>query len=212
MTDPVLVRAARTAVRVPGAEAPYDTAHVTVRYRALPAQTTAERMSGRLQADPAGGPYPVAVLLSGINVGADAYAWLAVRLVEAGFVAVTYDWVGELFPPSEHGPGDYGLTPGIDLGAVGPDTYGSRPTTQALRPVLEAVAALAETGPLAGLVDTEAVALFGHSAGGTVALQSARPAWFPRSAPSPRTARTRWRRRCSATRRAPCSRLPSRCR
>ncbi|KAA1420488.1 alpha/beta hydrolase [Mumia zhuanghuii] len=184
MTDPaldraVLVRAVRTAVRVPSADAPYDTAHVTVRYPALPAQNTVERMSGRLQADATGAPYPVAVLLSGINVGADAYAWLAVRLVEAGFVAVTYDWVGELFPATEQTPADHGLTPGVDIGAVGPDTYGTRPTTPALRPVLDAVAALGEDGPLAGMIDTGAVALFGHSAGGTVALQSARPAWFP---------------------------------
>ncbi|WP_167003641.1 alpha/beta hydrolase [Mumia sp. ZJ430] len=179
MNDPVLARALRTAVRIPGAEAPYDTAHVTVRYPALPATTTAERMSGRLAADPAGAPYPLAVILSGVNVCADAYAWLAVRLVEAGFVAVTYDWVGELFPPSEHSAGEYGLTPGVDLGTVGPDTYGSGPTTQALRPVLGAVTALGESGPLAGLLDTGAVALFGHSAGGTVALQSASPQWFP---------------------------------
>ncbi|MGH1564977.1 hypothetical protein [Mumia sp. DW29H23] len=179
MSRPVLVRAVRTAARIPGAAAPYDTAHVTVRYPALPASTTAERMSGRLPADPAGAPYPLVVVLSGVNVAADAYAWLAVRLVEEGFVAVTYDWVGELFPASKHGPGEQGLTPGVDLSVVGPDTYGTAPTTQALRPVLYAVAALGESGPLEGLLDVGAVGLFGHSAGGTVALQSASPQWFP---------------------------------
>ncbi|MBW9205572.1 hypothetical protein KV102_16215 [Mumia sp. zg.B53] len=178
MSPAVLVRAVRTAVGVPGAPAPYDTAHVTVRYPALPATTTAERMSGRLPADPAGAPYPLAVILSGVNVAADAYSWLAVRLVEAGFVAVTYDWVAELFPGKD-GPADVGLTPGVDLATVGPQTYGSGPTTPALRPVLDAVAALGEAGPLAGLLDVDTVALFGHSAGGTVALQSASPRWFP---------------------------------
>ncbi|KHL15789.1 hypothetical protein CLV56_0573 [Mumia flava] len=172
MAAPALVRALRTATRIPGAEAPYDTAHVTVRYPALAARTDAERMSGRLAADPAGGPYPVVVLLSGVNVAAEAYAWLATTLVESGFVAVTYDWVGELFA------GEHGLTPGVDLGAVGPDTYGRRPTTQALGPVLETVGRLGHHGPLAGLLEPGAVGLFGHSAGGTVALQSARPAWF----------------------------------
>lgn len=168
-----LVRTVRTAVRIPGTEAPYDTAHVTVRYPALPPQDDVERMSGQLRAAPDGAPYPVVVLVSGVNCAADSYRWLAFALVEAGFVVVGYDWVGLLFP------GQYGLTPGVDIEAVGPDHYGERPTTPALAPVLEAVAGLNETGPLAGLLDLDNVALFGHSAGGTVILQSARAGWFP---------------------------------
>lgn len=168
-----LVRTARTAVRVPGAEAPYDTVHLTVRYPARPPQDSVEQMSGQLQADPDGAPFPVVVLVSGVNVAADSYRWLAFELVEAGFVVVGYDWVGELFP------GQYGLTPGVDIVACGPDHYGERPTTPALAPVLEAVAGLNGSGPLSGLLDLDNVALFGHSAGGTVVLQSARPAWFP---------------------------------
>ncbi|WP_082574462.1 MULTISPECIES: alpha/beta hydrolase family protein [unclassified Nocardioides] len=169
----MLVRSLRTAVRIPGAEAPYDTAHVTVRYPALAARDDVERMSGRLAVDPAGAPYPVVVLVSGVNCPADAYRWLAFRLVEAGFVVVGYDWVGQLFP------GEHGLTPGVDIVAAGPEHYGERPTTPALGPVLEAVAGLNEAGQLAGLLDLDKVGLFGHSAGGTVILQSARPAWFP---------------------------------
>lgn len=168
-----LVRSLRTAVRVPGAEAPYDTVHLTVRYPARPPQDSVEQMSGMLQADPDGAPFPVVVLVSGVNVAADSYRWLAFELVEAGFVVVGYDWVGELFP------GQYGLTPGVDIVAAGPDHYGERPTTPALAPVLEAVAALNESGQLAGLLDLENVGLFGHSAGGTVVLQSTRPTWFP---------------------------------
>ena len=108
-------------------------------------------MSGRLAADAAGAPYPVVVLVSGVNCPADAYRWLAFRLVEAGFVVVGYDWVGQLFP------GEYGLTPGVDIVAAGPDHYGERPTTPALGPVLEAVAALNESGQLAGLLDLDKV-------------------------------------------------------
>jgi len=168
-----LVRSLRTAVRVPGAQAPYDTVHITVRYPARPPQDSVEEMSGMLQADPDGAPFPVVVLVSGVNVAADSYRWLAFELVEAGFVVVGYDWVGELFP------GQYGLTPGVDILAAGPDHYGERPTTPALAPVLEAVAGLNGSGQLAGLLDLDKVALFGHSAGGTVVLQSARPSWFP---------------------------------
>lgn len=169
----MLVRSLRTATRVPGAAAPYDTVHLTVRYPALAPRDDAERMSGRLAADGGGAPYPVVVLVSGVNCPADAYRWLAFRLVEAGLVVVGYDWVGELFP------GEQGLTPGVDLAAAGPEQYGARPTTPALRPVLDAVTTMNHTGPLAGLLDLDRVGVFGHSAGGTVLLQSARPQWFP---------------------------------
>ncbi|MEQ6903308.1 hypothetical protein [Nocardioides sp. YIM 152588] len=170
---PPLVRSHRTAVRVPGAAAPYDTAHVTVRYPALPAETDVERMSGMLRPDTAAAPYPVVVLMPGINVSSAGYLDLAVALARRGLVAVTFDWVGELFP------GQHGLTPGVDVAAVGPDTYGTRPTTPVLRPLLDALADANRGGPLAGALDLARVGLFGHSAGGTVALQSARPEWFP---------------------------------
>lgn len=173
MAQPPLVRALRDAVRVPGAVAPYDTVHLTVRYPARAAETTAERMSGVLPAHADGAPYPVVVVLPGVNVAAEGYRWLATALVEAGYVCATFDWVGELFP------GQHGLTPGVDLAAVTPEAYGQRPTTPALAPVLEALARLGAGGVLAGLLDLDRVALLGHSAGGTVALQSASPAWFP---------------------------------
>ncbi len=166
-----VIRAQRTAVRVPGAPVPLDTAHVTLRYPALPATTDVERMSGVLPADPAGAPYPVVVLVPGVNVAAESYRWLALRLAEVGLVAVTFDWVTELFP------GQVGLSPGVALDAVTPDSYGSKPSTPALQPILAALAEL--DGPLAGLLDLDRVALVGHSAGGTVALQSAGPDWFP---------------------------------
>ncbi len=168
----VLVRTHRLGVRVPGEPEPYDTLHVTVRHPALPASNDLERMSGMLRPDPSGAPYPVVVVMPGINVASSGYTELATALASAGIIAVTFDWIGQLFP------GQQGLTPGVDLGAVGPETYGSRPTTQALGPLLDALAQVNADGPLAGLLDLDRVGLFGHSAGGTVALQSARPEWF----------------------------------
>ncbi|WP_162598770.1 hypothetical protein [Nocardioides gilvus] len=173
MDNQVVVRAYRDAVRVPGAPAPHDTVHLTVRHPALPASTDAQRMSGMLEVDRTRAPHPVVVVLGGVNVASAGYTWLAVELVRSGFVAVTYDWVGELFP------GQVGLTPGVDVGVATPEAYGSAPTTPALRPLLDRLHQLNGSGALAGMLDLTRVVLLGHSAGGTVALQSASSDWFP---------------------------------
>ncbi|MET7425130.1 alpha/beta hydrolase [Dactylosporangium sp. NPDC005555] len=166
------VRSLWSAVTIPGAPDPFATAHLKVHYPALVTGSDAERLSGVFQADPSGGPYPVVLVLSGINVGQDAYRWLAVELAGQGFAVVTYDWVGPLFA------GQVGITPGVDLALARPGTYGDGPTCQALDPILRRLAALdADEGPLRGALDLDRVALFGHSAGGTVALQSGR--FFP---------------------------------
>jgi dienelactone hydrolase len=163
------VRSVWWAATIPGAEAPFDTAHLRVFYPARPTGSDAERLSGVFPADPAGAPYPVAVIVSGVNVGQEAYRWLAVELASRGYVAVTYDWVGELFG------GLKGITPGVELAAARPDAYGTRATTPSVPAVFSALAAM--TGPVAGLLDLGNVGLVGHSAGGTVILQSAR--FFP---------------------------------
>ncbi|MEU8243094.1 dienelactone hydrolase family protein [Actinoplanes missouriensis] len=163
------VRSVWWAATIPGAEAPFDTAHLRVFYPAMPTGSDAERLSGVFPADPSQAPYPVVVIVSGVNVGQEAYRWLAVELASRGYVAVTYDWVGELFG------GLKGITPGVELAAAKPDAYGTRATTPSVPAVLSALAGM--TGPVAGLLDLENVALVGHSAGGTVILQSAR--FFP---------------------------------
>lgn len=173
MSSEAVVRAYRDAVRVPGAPSPYDTVHLTVRHPAQPASTDVQRMSGMLEPDRDHAPYPVVVVLPGINVASSGYTWLAQELVRAGHVVVTYDWVGELFP------GQFGLTPGVDIAVATPQSYGSAPTTPALRPLLDRLGELNESGSMAGMLDLTRVALLGHSAGGTVALQSASSDWFP---------------------------------
>ncbi|GGM05831.1 alpha/beta hydrolase family protein [Dactylosporangium sucinum] len=157
------VRSRWHAVRIPGAPEPFDTAVLKVHYPALVTGSDEERLSGNFRADPANAPYPVVLILSGINVGQDAYRWLATDLAARGFAAVTYDWVGPLFA------GQVGLTPGVDLALARPDTYGQGPTCPAIAPIVSALAGL-----LDGALDTTRLALVGHSAGGTVALQSAR--------------------------------------
>lgn len=168
MTD---VRAVHTACTVPGHQAPFDTAHVKVFYPAAPTGDMTERMTGVVAADSSGSPYPVVVLANGINVTPDSYRWLAEALVRRGYVVVTYSFVTEVF-----GTG-IAVSPGIDVEVLRPETWGSAPCGTALAPVLEAVAKLG--APLEGLLDLDRVALVGHSAGGSVVLQSADPRWFP---------------------------------
>lgn len=161
------VRSEWRACRVPGLKEPYDTAHLRVFYPARPTGSDAERLTGVVPADAGRAPFPVVLLLPGINVPADSYRWLAVLLAERGLVAVTAELVGELFG------GSHGVTPGIDLEACAPGAYGTRATTPLIGAVLAALAEPAPASPTAGLLDLERVVLGGHSAGGTVALQSA---------------------------------------
>lgn len=165
-----LVRSLWWSIRTDG-EAPFDTAHLKVYYPAVASGDDAERLTGVFAPDPAQAPYPVVVFMSGVNVGQDSYRRYATAVAASGFVVVTMDRVAELFG------GQRGLTPGVDIDAARPDAYGTRPTCPTIGAVLEALADLNELAPLRGALDLDRVALGGHSAGGTVVLQSAR--FFP---------------------------------
>ena len=68
--------------------------------------------------------------------------------------------------------------PGLDLTALTPEAWSTRPSATVIGPLLDALVADNTTGPLAGLLDLDRVVLAGHSAGGPVALLNANPAWF----------------------------------
>ncbi|MFA1547876.1 dienelactone hydrolase family protein [Actinomadura chokoriensis] len=148
-----------------GGPAPFGTAHLKVYYPARAEGTDAERLSGVIPPDPQNAPYPVVVFCSGVNVEQAVYRELAAGVAAAGFVVVTFDRVAELFG------GQYGLTPGVDLDAARPDAYGTRPTCPAIPAVLDALSGI---DLLKDVLDLDRIALGGHSAGGTVVLQSAR--------------------------------------
>ncbi|MFC6879295.1 MULTISPECIES: alpha/beta hydrolase family protein [Actinomadura] len=158
------VRSLWWAARTGGAP-PFDTAHLKVYYPARPQGTDAERLTGVMPPDRSGAPYPVVLFCSGVNVAQEGYRAFATALASAGHAVVTFDRVGDLYG------GQVGITPGVDVEAAGPEVYGSRPTCPALGAVLES---LADIETLKGAIDLGRVALGGHSAGGTVALQSAR--------------------------------------
>jgi len=140
------------AVALPGETAPYDRATLKV---FCPAAAAAEESSEK--------KLPVVVFLPGYNVEPEAYGWLAKALAARGVVAVTYTTL------TENG-GTVSLSPGIDFGALAPETFGSKVSATALAAVLAALAALE-------MVDSTKVILGGHSAGGTMALLNARSDW-----------------------------------
>jgi len=168
-----LVRAHHGAVAVPGAASPYDVAHYRVFHPARFTGAETERQTGRLPADDTAAPWPVLILLGGINVNPDGYRWLAEHLAGAGVATVLVHHVGEVTP------GDVGLSPGLDIAALTPAEWRRRPSATVVGPLLDALAAAQADGPLAGLLDLHRVVLAGHSAGATVALLNADPAWFP---------------------------------
>ncbi|WP_419848023.1 alpha/beta hydrolase [Candidatus Poriferisocius sp.] len=133
------------------------------------------RLTGQVPADAADAPWPIVVVLPGINVAPDSYRWLAHRLVADGLCVVTYAAIGSL------GPAGRGITPGLDLAALAPDTIGTRPSSTALGPLLACLAELAadEQCPVAGHLDLVRVVVGGHSAGGTTALHNSDPSWVP---------------------------------
>ena len=172
MSEPQpMVRCLFRAIASPLAGAP--TLSARTYYPALYSGELQQRNTGLLPAARDRAPYPVAILMPGINVSPDAYGWLAMALVNAGFVAMTYGWIVEEMP------GLPALSPGLDIGALAPDVYGSRPSATALSAVIEDLATQNLTGTLTDCLDLDRILLGRHSAGGSVALFNARPDWFP---------------------------------
>lgn len=152
-----------------------DAALATLYYPGDDQRLSEARLTGQVPALEADAPWPVVVLMPGINVAPDGYRWLAHRLVAAGLCVATYAVIGSL------GPAGRGITPGLDLAALAPDTIGTRPSATALGPLLASLAELsdADDTPVAGQVDLSRVVVGGHSAGGTVALHNSDPDWVP---------------------------------
>ena len=167
------VRAIYRAIAIPDCAAPYDRASLKVFYPAHYGDSAEERNSGVVPANAALAPFPVVIMMPGINVGPEAYTWLASALAEQGIVTVTYTLVAEEMP------GYISLTPGLSITALTPEHYGKHASATAVAPILEDLQALNNEGVLAGMLDLQRVVLGGHSAGGTVALLNANADWFP---------------------------------
>lgn len=170
------VRALYRSTKVESAPAPYDTIHLKVFYPAQMSGSEQENNLGIVPADSEKAPFPVVIFLGGINCSWEVYQWLAIELVEQGIVVVTFNWVAENLP------GVIGLTPGVNLAMLSPNTYGTGATASALPAILTELENLQTNSLLAGMLDLRKVILGGHSAGGRVALESADPRFFPQIA------------------------------
>jgi dienelactone hydrolase len=142
---------------------------VTLFYPADPRDLPGARLTGILPVA-TDSRLPGVVIMPGVNVTPDSYRWLASELAAADLVVAVYSLVEDL------GPLGHGITPGFDLAALAPEALGTRPSASVLGDVID----LLTGDPLLGdHVDPDRLALGGHSAGGTMALQNAQPAWFP---------------------------------
>ena len=77
------VRAFYRVAAIPGASAPYDRVNLKIYYPCAYGDSPEERNTGLIPARSEAAPFPVVVLLPGINLGPSGSAWLARQLALA---------------------------------------------------------------------------------------------------------------------------------
>ncbi len=169
----IAVRAFYRAAKVAARVAPYDNLTLKIHYPSKYGNTFQERDTGFIPPDETHAPFPVVIVMPGINISLEAYGWIAGALARAGFIAVTYNWVtieiGDLVSAS----------PGLTLQALHRDHYGNQPSCPALPAILDELKQVQRNSLLAGHLDLDRLVLGGHSAGGTMALVNANSDWYP---------------------------------
>ena len=161
------------AFKVDTLKPPYDTGIARVYYPARLSASPDAQDTGTIPFDDRLPPSPVVIFFQGINTDPAGYRWLAESLAAAGIVTVTYQLV------TEELPGLVAATPGLDMEALAPDAFGTRPSAVAMPAILSMLTRLNRQGTLAGKLDLDRLAFGGHSAGGTLALLNANRDWFP---------------------------------
>ncbi len=161
-------RAIFRAIHIEGKPAPFDTIFLKIFYPAFAPQDDTERNSGILAPDAQHAPFPVVLILNGVNCPPEAYGWLAQSLCERGFVFVSFQWITNELPG-----GMQGLTPGIDVKFMNYENYGKGATGSAIQPILDDLEMVNSEGLLESCLDLENISLGGHSAGGSIALMNA---------------------------------------
>jgi predicted dienelactone hydrolase len=161
-------RAIFRAVKVENAKTPFDVIHLKIFYPAYPPQNDIERNTGILSPKISNTPYPVILMLNGVNCPPESYQWLGEFLCEKGYIFVTFQWISDDLPG-----GMQGLTPGIDVRFMNYENYGKGATGSAIQPILAELEKVNADGILKDCMDLDCVILGGHSAGGSIALMNA---------------------------------------
>ena len=173
MAQPIQVRAVYRAAKVEGRTPPYDNLTLKIHYPCSYGDSFQERDTGFVPPDRDQAPFPVVILMPGVNISLEAYSWLARRLAKAGFAAVTYQWVtveiGERIS----------ISPGVQVDRLTREAYGRAPSCPALPALFSELEQAQHRGLLAGNLDLDRILLGGHSAGGSMALLNANTAWHP---------------------------------
>lgn len=167
------VRAFYRAAQVPGQAAPYNVIHCKVYYPCAYGDSFDERNTGFVPADNEQAPFPVVIMMPGINVAHESYSWLAHALAGSGYVVLTYSWIAQEMADL------ISVTPGVTLSTLTQEHYGQQPSCPALPVLLGELEQINQNSLLSGLLDLDNVVLGGHSAGGTMALLNANPNWYP---------------------------------
>ena len=160
-------RAIFRAIKVESARSPFDVINLKVFYPSLEPQNDTEKNTGIISPDKLNTPFPIVIMLNGVNCPPESYQWLAERLCKNGCVFVSFQWITDELPG-----GIQGLTPGIDVGFMTYETYGKGPTGLAIQPILDELAKINSEGLLKNCLDFDNIILGGHSAGGSIALMN----------------------------------------
>lgn len=108
------------------------------------------------------GPVPTVILCPGMGCPPERLHWLAVALARAGFAAVSYGLLQSIGKTIT-------WSPGVDLAAAAAGADPMVPTCPVLVPLLAEL----RSSLVFESLETQHPVLFGHSAGGSVALTSA---------------------------------------
>ena len=165
-------RAIYRAVKVENVKSPFDVIQTKIFYPNLAPQNDLEKNSGILSPVKSKIPFPVVIMLNGVNCPPESYNWLANYLCPQGFVFVTFSWITNELPG-----GMQGLTPGIDVRFMNYENYGKGATGSAIQPILDDLKEVNSNGLLENCLDLDNIHLGGHSAGGSIALMNAE--FFP---------------------------------